>query len=107
MDFLLKGNTLILIIFTMALLLTPWTDAQSKCVYVCLCVLFKSGIASDYVKGKLRTFDELRSSCGKAQIGLIFVVEYVSCLLSNLCNSRREFVQSNWTNLKEGVGKGE
>ncbi|XP_058968091.2 probable carboxypeptidase X1 [Pocillopora verrucosa] len=28
MDFLLKGNTLILIIFTMALLLTPWTDAQ-------------------------------------------------------------------------------
>lgn len=57
MGFLLKGNTLILIIFTMALLLTPWTDAQSKCVYVCLCVLFKSGIASDYVKGKLRTFD--------------------------------------------------
>ena len=115
MDFLLKGNTLILIIFTMALLLTPWTDAQSKCVYVCLCVLFKSGIASDYVKGKLRTFYELRSSCGKqtqvivlqlknksffiffrnfvsnkrTQIGLIFVVEYVSCLLSNLCNSHR------------------
>lgn len=41
------------------------------------------------------------------QIGLIFVVEYVSCLLSNLCNSHREFVQSNWTNLKEGIGKGE
>ena len=41
------------------------------------------------------------------QIGLIFVVEYVRCLLSNLCNSHREFVQSNWTNLKEGVGKGE
>ena len=41
------------------------------------------------------------------QIGLIFVIEYVSCLLSNLCNSHREFVQSNWTNLKEGVGKGE
>ena len=41
------------------------------------------------------------------QIGLIFVVEYVSCLFSNLCNSHREFVQSNWTNLKEGVGKGE
>lgn len=40
MDFLLKGNTLILIIFTMALLLTPWTDAQSKCVYVCLCVCY-------------------------------------------------------------------
>lgn len=40
MDFLLKGNTLILIIFTMALLLTPWTDAQSKCVYVvCACYL--------------------------------------------------------------------
>lgn len=39
MDFLLKGNTLILIIFTMALLLTPWTDAQSKCVYVCVCYL--------------------------------------------------------------------
>lgn len=72
MDFLLKGNTLILIIFTMALLLTPWTDAQSKCVYVCLCVLFKSGIASDYVKGKLRTFDELRSSYGKADTGYIY-----------------------------------
>lgn len=41
------------------------------------------------------------------QIGLIFVVEYVRCLLSNLCNSHREFVQSNWTNLKERIGKGE
>lgn len=43
----------------------------------------------------------------RTQIGLIFVVEYVSCLLSNLYNSHREFVQSNWTNLKEGIGKGE
>lgn len=78
MDFLLKGNTLILIIFTMALLLTPWTDAQSKCVYVCLCVLFKSGIASDYVKGKLRTFDELRSSCGKQTQVIVLQLKYKS-----------------------------